>query len=305
MDSLALWPDFARNLEAATDIKLDYRTEGRLFVVLDHENAEGLRAKYKFNRSLGLPLEWLSGDEARKLEPNLSPVVTNAVFSPTAHWVDNRQVVLALKKAFTQSGGILRENTEAFGVAIENNRVRGVRLADEVLTAETVVLAAGAWSRITSLPESVRPPVRPVKGQMIAVQMPLNEPLVSRMVTGPIYLIPRSDGRLLIGATVENKGFDTRVTAGAVFDILDKARQMTSEIDNLPIIETWAGLRPASTDEAPILGPTSIDGLIVATGHYRHGILLAPITAQVISRHILTGQMPDIVTPFSPLRFSS
>ena len=301
----ALWPEFAGELESTTGIKLDYRTEGRLFVVLDHEDTEGLRVRYEFNRKLGLSLDWLSGSEARRLEPNLSPTVTNAVFSPTAHWVDNRQVALALRDAFVQAGGTLREHTEAQGVIIEDNQVRGVRLHNERLPAETVVLAAGAWSQITSLPQSVRPPVHPVKGQMIVVQMPPADPLINRMVTGPIYLIPRSDGRLLIGATVEDKGFDTQVTAGAVFDMLGRARQMLPHLDDLPIVDTWAGLRPASTDEIPILGPTNVNGLIVATGHYRHGILLAPITAQAITHYILTGQIVDVIQPFSPLRFAN
>jgi len=214
-------------------------------------------------------------------------------------------VALALRDAFVQAGGTLREHTEAQGVIIEDNQVRGVRLHNERLPAETVVLAAGAWSQITSLPQSVRPPVHPVKGQMIVVQMPPAAPLINRMVTGPIYLIPRSDGRLLIGATVEDKGFDTQVTAGAVFDMLGRARQMLPHLDDLPIVDTWAGLRPASTDEIPVLGPTNVNGLIVATGHYRHGILLAPITAQAITHYILTGQIVDVIQPFSPLRFAN
>lgn len=300
-----LWPNLAQELEAATGINVDYRTEGRLFVVLDHEDVDGLRAKFNLNRDLGLPLEWLSGPEARELEPHLSPAVTDAVFSPTAHWVENRQVALALRQAFTQAGGTLCEHTEAQGIVIENNQVRGVRLNNDMLAAETVVLAAGAWSQITSLPKSARPPVHPIKGQMVVVQMPAGPPLVNRMVTGPIYLIPRSDGRLLIGATVEDKGFDTQVTAGAVFDMLDRARQILPHLDELPIVDSWAGLRPASTDEYPIIGPTNVDGLLVATGHYRHGILLAPITAQAVTQYILTGQIMDEIAPFSPLRFAN
>ncbi len=302
--SHALWPEFAQNLASATGINLDYRTNGRLFIVLDHENARGLRERYEFNRKLGLPVEWISGDEARRYEPHLSPAVTNAIFTPTAHLVDNRQAALALRQAFVQAGGLLREQTDAREIVIENNQTQGVRLDEGLLKAEAVVLAAGAWSaKITGLPETERPPVRPVKGQMLALQMSPGAPLLSHMVTGPIYLLPRSDGRLLVGATVEEKGFDTHVTAGAVFDMLDRARQMLPEIDNLAVVETWAGLRPASSDEAPILGPTGIKGLVIATAHFRHGILLAPITAQTISHFIETGQIDDAIKPFLPNRF--
>lgn len=304
--SHALWPNFARNLEAATDINLDYRTQGRLFIILDHEDARGLKEHYQVNKKRGLPVEWLSGDEARQREPHLSPAVTDAVFTPTGHLVDNRQVALALCRAFEQAGGTLRQQTEVRQIVVKNNRVQGVRLSNgEMLPAKTVVLAAGAWSqKIAGLPADTRPPVRPVKGQMLALQMPPNQPLIKHMVTGPIYLLPRTDGRLLIGATVEEKGFDTQVMAGAIFDMLGRARQMLPAIDELPIVETWAGLRPATPDESPILGPTGIQGLIAATGHYRHGILLAPITAQAICRLVLTGKIMPEIEPFLPQRFN-
>ena len=304
--SHAMWANFGHELEATTDVAIDYRTEGRLFIILDHEDARGLRTRHEFNRKLGLSLEWLSGNEARRREPHLSPTVTDAVFMPTGHVVDNRKVVLALQKAFRLAGGNLREQSKVVEIVIEHNRVRGVRLANQFLAAEIVVLAAGVWSRdIPGLPATVRPPVRPVKGQMLALQMPPDSPLLKHVVTGQVYLIPRSDGRLLIGTTLEEKGFDTHVTAGPIFEMLGQARRIVPAIDNLPLIETWAGLRPASDDEAPILGETRVDGLIIATGHFRHGILLAPITAEAISRLILTGEVMDEIRFFTPLRFSN
>jgi len=303
--SHAMWPDFGHALESTTGVAIDYRTEGRLFIILDHEDARGLRTRYEFNRKLGLSLEWLSGDEARRREPHLASTVTDAVFMPTGHVVDNRKVVMALQKAFRMAGGILREQSKVVEIVIERNRVQGVRLANEFLAVETVVLAAGVWSRdIPGLPRTVRPPVRPIKGQMLALQMPPESPLLEHMVTGQVYIIPRSDGRLLVGATIEEKGFDSHVTAGAIFEMLAQARRILPAIDNLPLIETWAGLRPASDDEAPILGTTRVDGLIVATGHFRHGILLAPITGQAISQFILTGKVMDEIRFFTPSRFS-
>ena len=304
--SHALWPDFGQELEDATGIAIDYRTEGRLFVILDHEDARGLRTRYEFNRKLGLSLEWLSGNEARRREPHLSPTVTDAVYMPSGHLVDNRKVVLALQKAFKLAGGTLCEQSEVFEIVIKQNRVQGVRLSNEFLAADTVVLAAGAWSKdLPGLPAAVRPPVRPVKGQMMALQMLPAAPLLRHVVTGQVYLIPRSDGRLLVGATIEEQGFDTHVTAGQIFEMLRQARRIIPNIDNLPLIETWAGLRPTSDDEAPILGATGMDGLIIATGHFRHGILLAPITAKAISQLILTGNVMDEIRFFTPLRFSN
>jgi len=304
--SHALWPDFARHLETTAQVDIDFRTEGRLFIILDHEDMRGLREEFELNKELGLPLEWLSAQEIHEREPNLTPAVTNGIFSPTTYLVDNRKVALALREAFQRAGGQLRENTPVQEIVVSDNRVQGVRVDGEILAAEKVVLAAGAWSsEIAGLPQAARPPVRPVKGQMLALRMPPDSPLLKHTISGPVYLYPRSDGRLLIGATVEEQKFDKEVTAGAVFELLDEARRMLPAIDNLPILETWAGLRPAGADNRPILGPTKIEGLSVATAHFKHGIMLAPITAQAISRLILDGTQMDEIQPFSPLRFAS
>jgi glycine oxidase len=297
-----LWPDFARNLQEATNIDIDFRTEGRLRIILDHEDVNSLRHEFEINRKLGLALEWLPGDEIRRREPHLTVAVTDGVFAPD-YLVDNRQVALALKAAFQQAGGQLRERSEVKEIIIENGRATGVRLAGEEIAADTVILAAGSWVSQIAGSLSDQLPVRPVKGQMLALQMPPDEPLLRHMVTGPIYLIPRSDGRLLVGATVEEQDFNTQVIAGAIYDMLDRARQMLPAIDDLPIIESWAGLRPATADKLPIMGQTSVAGLFVSTGHFRHGILLAPITAQAMCNLILTRQVMDEIKPFSPKRF--
>lgn len=300
--SHALWPDFADALESAAEIPIDFRSDGRLFLVLDHEGVEGLRAKYEINRKLGLPLEWLSGDAVRKLEPSLSPRVTDAVFASTSLVVDNRQVALALRQAFLRAGGILREQCEVLELLAEAGQIRGVRLSTETVVAEHVVVAAGAWSQqLTGLP------VRPVKGQMLAVQMSPDDhrPLLTRVIGEPITMVPRSDGRLLIGATIEEEMKDTQVTAGAIYNLMNQARQIVPAIDALPVIETWAGLRPASADDAPLLGKTEVNGLSVATGHFKNGILLAPITAQAVCQLILSGDEMDVIRPFTPLRFNA
>lgn len=310
LESRARWADFSRELQEASGIDVGYRTEGTLVVAVDRDQAERLQFQYEFQRSLGLELSWLSGREARQREPHLTRHVLAAIYSPLDHQVDNRKVILALRKAFLAAGGTLRERTQVAEVLVTTGdsapRVCGVRLqSGETLSAPVVVIAAGAWSAgLAGLPPEARPPVRPVKGQMIALQMPTDPPLLRHVVWGrDVYLVPRQDGRLLIGATVEEKGFDARLTAGGVYNLLRRAWETLPAIDELPIVETWAGLRPGSRDDAPILGTTPVEGLILATGHYRNGILLAPVTAQAISHLIRTGETPEIIRPFGLQRF--
>ena len=171
--------------------------------------------------------------------------------------------------------------------------------------ADTTVLAAGAWSRaIPGLPDLARPPVRPVKGQMAALRMDPDEPLLRHVVWTPsVYLVPRRDGRLVIGATVEERGFNTDLTAGGVMSLIEGAWRTLPGIEELPIDELWVGFRPGSRDDAPILGPSGLDGLVLATGHHRNGILLTPVTADAISDHILTGRTAEVIRPFGLDRF--
>jgi glycine oxidase len=167
------------------------------------------------------------------------------------------------------------------------------------------VLAAGAWSReIAGIPASYLPPVRPIKGQMLALSMDPAAPLVLHVVWLPRgYLVPRLDGRLIVGATVEERGFDDRLTAGGLLALIEGAWRAVPAIEELPVAETWVGFRPGSRDDAPMLGPSGIDQLVVATGHHRNGILLTPITAAAISSYVLTGRLPEVVLPFTPDRF--
>ncbi|HEY1017114.1 MAG TPA: glycine oxidase ThiO, partial [Herpetosiphonaceae bacterium] len=305
LDSQAAWPRFAAELEAAAGMAIDYRTEGTLLLALDRDDAERLRWRHGVQRRLGLDTELISGAEARALEPHLSPAVTAALLSPRDHQVDNRKLAEALRRAFAAAGGVLRERTPARELLVERGRARGVRLDGETLAAETVILAGGAWSRLLpGLPEAALPPVRPVKGQMLAVRMP-EIPLLSRVAWAPeAYLVPRADGRLLIGATVEEQGFDTALTAGGLRKLLAGAWAALPGVDECPVVETWAGLRPASRDNAPLLGPTAVDGLLLACGHYRNGILLAPATAEALAGMVLEGRTDDLIAHFAPRRFA-
>lgn len=306
LESQRLWPAFARELEQVSGQSVDYRDEGTLVVAQDRDEAERLRQRYAYGCRHGLALEWLSGAEARRREPHLARGVTAALFSAGDHQVDNRKVALALRAAFLGAGGVLREQTPAQALVLRGGKVAGVRLQNDEIAADTVILAAGCWSRqIGGLPPELQPPVRPVKGQMLALQMPPDAPLIRHVIWGrDAYLVPRRDGRLLIGATVEEQGFDTTLTGGGLRHLLQGAWQVLPAIDELPLVEAWAGLRPGSRDDAPILGATSLPGLVLATGHYRNGILLAPLTAWAISRLILDGALPPIAQPFTLARFA-
>lgn len=290
--SQEMWPEFARELEAASGIDLGYRREGTLWIALTQDDAAQLRFTYEFQTGLGIALEWLTGAAARAREPHLKPGLAAAVYCAGDHQVDNRQLARALEQAFLGAGGRLHEHTAVTAVEVEAGRVRGVALGERLHPAEVVVLAAGAWSRdIAGLPEAARPPVRPLKGQALALRMDPAAPLIEHVLWVPKgYLVPRNDGRLLVGATVEERGFDESLTAGGVFALLESAWRALPAIEELPIEEFWVGFRPGSRDDLPILGPTPVDGLMLASGHHRNGILLAPVTAEAVAQQVLTGR---------------
>ena len=305
-ESLSRWPAFARSLEEATGQTVDYRDEGTLVVADDRDSAEALRRLYRFQKEEGLDVQWLTGAEALEIEPFLAPRLAAAVFAPGDHQVDNRRLVGALRTAFVEAGGRLRERTSVQALVPEDGRPAVLLEGGERAEADAVVVAAGAWSRgIEGLEPAGRPPVRPVKGQMIELRM--ERPFELRhVVRGPgAYLAPKSDGRLLVGATSEEMGFDTRVTAGGLYKLLEGAWEVVPGIYDLPVTDTWAGLRPGSRDHAPLLGRSATPGVLFATGHYRHGVLLTPVTAQEIARLVLAGETSPWLEPFSPQRFDA
>lgn len=303
--SQSLWPDFAAELEQASSLSVDLRREGSLVLALTADDQKRLRHHLAFQQGLGLPLEWISAADVRRREPHLAPAIAGAVWSPEDHQVDNRKLAAALRIAAERAGATIREHTPAERIIVANGRAGGIALADgSKIPADVVVLAAGAWSRgIAGLPPTLRPPVRPVKGQMIALAM--DAPLISHVVWAPgVYLVPRNDGRLLLGATVEEKGFDATLTAGGVLSLLEAAWRALPAIEELPVAEMWVGHRPGSRDDAPILGPGPVEGLVYATGHHRNGILLAPVTADAIARLVLDGAVDPAIRPFGIDRFA-
>jgi glycine oxidase len=306
LESQRLWPGFARELHAASGISVGYRDEGTMDVALTRDDAEHLRHKYDFQKGLGLALEWLSGADARRREPHLRPGISGAVLSPQDHQVENRLVVRALAEAARRAGAVLHERCAVREIELADGRACGVVSDLGRDPADFVVMAAGAWSReIGGIPPSYLPPVRPIKGQMLALRMDPEMPLLRHVMWLPRggYLVPRLDGRLLVGATVEERGFDDKVTAGGLLALIEGAWRALPAIEELSVAETWVGFRPGSRDDAPILGPSGIDRLVMATAHHRNGILLAPITADLISVYVLKGRLSASARPFTPERF--
>ncbi len=302
----ARWPGFAVELEEASGRPVGYRPAGTLSVARDADDNAALEDLYQFQLRCGLEVERLRSRECRQLEPGLAPSIRGGVLAAGDHQVDNRALVEALLVA-GQKAGMGLVAGRAAELATDGDRVTGVVLAGgERLAAKTVVLAAGCWSGgLGGLAAEILPPVRPVKGQLLHLRGPADQPLCSRNVRGlEAYVVPRSDGRVVVGATVEEQGFDTQVTAGAVHDLLRAALELLPDVAELELVETVAGLRPGSPDNAPMLGPAGPDGLVVATGHYRNGILLTPVTADTVTELLVTGQVPWLIAPFGPDRFA-
>ncbi|WP_405853150.1 glycine oxidase ThiO [Streptomyces sp. NBC_00090] len=312
------YPDFVAELAEATGgaaagsgHDVGYRACGTLAVALDADDRAHLRELHALQTRCGLTSEWLSGRECRRLEPMLAPGVRGGLRVDGDHQVDPRRLAAALLLA-CERAGVVFHRVLAERLTVAGDRARGVVLAGgEELTADQVVLAAGSLSgRLAGVPEEVLPPVRPVKGQVLRLRVPAAyAPFLSRTVRAVVrgshvYLVPRENGELVVGATSEELGWDTTVTAGGVYELLRDAHELVPGITELPLTETRAGLRPASPDNAPLLGPTALPGLHLATGHYRNGVLLTPVTGDVMAEVLTTGTLPDEARPFTPRRFS-
>jgi glycine oxidase len=304
---------FAAELSETTGLDLGYRACGTLAVALDADDRSELRELHAFQQRLGLSSDWLSGRECRRLEPMLAPSVRGGLLVGGDHQVDGRRLGAALVAACTRAG-VRLHRSRAAELTVRHGRATGARTEDgAVLSAGQTVVAAGSWSgELPGVPPELRLPVRPVKGQILRLRMesPFGQPFLSRNVRalvrgGHLYLVPRADGELVVGATMEEQGFDTTVTAGGVYELLRDAHELVPGITELPLVETGAGLRPGSPDNAPLLGPTSLPGLVAATGHHRNGVLLTPVTADALAAYLGTGSLPPEAAPFSPTRFAA
>ncbi|MBT2377095.1 glycine oxidase ThiO [Streptomyces sp. ISL-111] len=310
--SAARYPEFIAELEAASGRETGFRTCGTLAVALDSDDRAHLRELHALQERSGLESVWLSGRECRRLEPMLAPGVRGGLRVDGDHQVDPRRLAAALLAACERAGVVFRP-APAERLTVSGGRAAGAVLDDGTgLGADQVVLAAGSLSgRLAGLPEEVVPPVRPVKGQVLRLTVPRTyAPFLSRTVRavvrgGHLYLVPRENGELVVGATSEEMGWDTTVTAGGVYELLRDAHELVPGITELPLTETRAGLRPASPDNAPLLGPTALPGLLLATGHHRNGVLLTPVTGDAMAHALTTGELPEVARPFTPGRFTS
>ena len=305
--SAQLYPDFVAELEAASGERTGYAHQGALHIALDRDEAGELRRVHDLQRSLGLEAEWLPPRRCRELEPGLTPSFNGGVHAPGEAAVDPRALTRALLAALAAAEIVVRTGTEVVGGIFAGERLVGVRTAaGEELRADAVVLAAGAWSgRADWLPEHARPPVRPVKGQIVELRGRDGAAPCERIVASErVYLVPRPDGRLIVGATSEEQGFDTAVTAGGVHELLREAYRLLPDVAEMELVDSLAGLRPGTPDNLPLIGPGAIEGLVLATGHYRNGILLAPLTADAIAAVLEGQQLPEAAAPAHPDRLS-
>lgn len=315
-DSLRRYPDFVSELQAVTGLPTGFRQAGTLQIAYDSDDLALLAETRVLQESFGVHLEQLTARDCREAEPMLDPSVRGGLLAPDDGSVDPRLVAVALQEAAQGSGArLVRQPVTELRTAA--GRASGARLADDsVITARWIVLAAG-WesAALPGLPAGVAPPVRPVKGQIIRLRMTsatsaagLPPGLLQRTVRGvvrgsSVYLVPRDNGELVIGATQEELGPDTTVTAGGVWELLRDARALVPGITELELQDVTAGLRPGTPDNAPVLGPSELPGLVLATGHFRAGVLLAPVTADTIATYLRTGTPDPIWAAFGAGRF--
>ncbi|MEY2513285.1 MAG: glycine oxidase [bacterium] len=305
LSSALMWPAFAAELAEASGTDPGLRRCGALVVARDRDEAEALERELALRRELNLDVWRLLPSAARRCEPALTPTIRLALEIPGDHAADPRATVIALAEASRRTGVALYTETAVERINLEGAKITGVRLAGgAVVATEQVVVAAGAWSgAVGGLPDAARFPLRPVKGQIMRLRDPAGPGLLERIVRFEGgYLVPRGDGRYVLGATTEERGFDTSVTAGGLYELLRDAGELVPGIHELIVDELAAGLRPATPDNAPVFGRCAdVEGLVWATGHHRNGILLAPVTAEIVAAALDGADVPQA---FSAARFA-
>jgi glycine oxidase len=306
LESQRGWRVFTADLESESGLTVDYRDHGTLVVALGRDEVQRLRFRYDQQRRAGLRTAWLDGAEVRAREPALRPAVTAGLYCADDHQVDPRRLIPALCRALAEAGGTLVENCLVDRLERQAGRVAGVVTDAGLCRARCVVLAAGAWSGESNLlPPGLHIPVRPLKGQALALRARPATATISHVVwTEQVHLAPKADGALIVGSTMEECGFDASISAGGVYALLEGARRALPSVEEMRLEAVWSGFRPTSDDDAPILGPCGVEGLLIATGHHRNGFLLAPATAQAIADFVLTGAVTGAARAFGVARFA-
>ena len=294
------WPSFAQELAAASGLGCGFRESGALVVAADGDDAAELERLTELHHSLGLPSEWIGPRESRRLEPGLSPRVRGAIRAPSDHQADPVATVAALAEACRRAGVELCEEVEVAEVVRSGGRVTGTRTSTSEISAGAVVIAAGAWSCALA-PDA--PPIRPVKGQIATLRAPDPALAPGHVIRTPrCYLVAREDGRVVLGATMEERGFELSTTADGVFRLLEAAREVLPDVGELEWAGVRAGLRPGTPDNLPAIGHGRLDGLVWATGHHRNGVLLAPLTGDLVAGLLDGGAAPPAAV--APDRFA-
>ena len=306
LESSRRYPAFVEELEDASGVATGYRRCGTLMVALDADENRALDDVYRFQAALGLEVSRLTGTETRAEEPGLSPRVRGGILVPGDHQIDNRRLLDALALACRRSGVSIVHDVVS-RVEVTGDVVRGVRAGEDRISCDRLVIAAGSRSgSIPGIPTHAVVPVRPVKGQLLHLRGPEHELVSDHNIRGfDAYVVSRADGRLVVGATVEERGWDAAVTAGGVYELLRAAHELLPGVSELELTETTAGLRPGSPDNAPIIGSSAVAGLLFATGHFRNGVLLTPVTADALALSVKGAPVPDWAEPFLPTRFAS
>lgn len=309
-ESLRQYPEFVGRIEEMSGLTTDFARKGSLEIFFEEHGESERNRVIKENRRLGIPCEPISLGTARELEPLLSAAASAAMWLAEEASVDPRLLMEALLAAIRRRGIEIRSNFPVTGLSIEGNYCRGVVAGGEKIAAGHVVVAAGAFCSKIAQGNAEASDIlaryactHPVRGQMLALQ-PAGLKLRRILRSKGGYMVPRRDGRIVAGSTLEHVGFEKQVTAEGLSQILEGATELVPELAGAELVETWAGLRPGSPDGLPIIGPTDIEGLLIATGHYRNGILLAPVTARLIREWITRGKTTFETDRFSPMRFT-
>lgn len=286
-DGLNLYEDFSSELLDETGIDIELDREGTLYLAFNESDVAEINKRYEWQKNASLAVEKFSANEIRKIEPFVSPSVLSGLFFPKDWQVENRQILLALQTYCELNNIEIIENTEVTNLISDNEKIVGVETSDTKFFADSVVLATGAWTSLIKADGFELPKVKPIRGQMISFRTAKR--LISKVIYSPRgYIVPRTDGRILVGATVEDVGFVNEMTQSGIESLHENGAEIIPSLINLGILEKWSGLRPFAENSMPIIGKFA-ENLFIATAHYRNGILLAPLTAKIVAEKVLKG----------------